>query len=41
MDQLVTPRAMDTPIMEPWWRKRRVMRVATAMAILVLLGLTA
>lgn len=41
MDQLVTPHAMDTPIAQPWWRKRRTIQAAVAVAVLVLTGIGA
>jgi len=41
MDQLVTPHAMDSPITQPWWRKRRTVQAAVAVGVLVLLGLSA
>ncbi len=41
MDQLVTPHAMDTPITQPWWRRRRTIQAAIVAGVLILLAISA
>ena len=41
MDQLVSPHVMDTPIHQPWWRKRHWVRAGIAIAVVVLVAVSA
>ena len=41
MDQLVTPHVMDTPIRQPWWRKRHWVQAGIAIAGVMLVGVSA
>jgi HlyD family secretion protein len=41
MDQLAAPHAMDRPITQPWWRKRRTIQAGIAVAVLLLVSISA